>query len=66
MQVVSAKKLGGEAEMKACLVVSTYTPRKCGIATFSNDLRDNLLSKGQKVHIAAISEPFSSYVILRK
>jgi len=60
--VVSAKKLGGEAEMKACLVVSTYTPRKCGIATFSNDLRDNLLSKGQKVHIAAISEPFSSYV----
>ena len=48
--------------MKACLVVSTYTPRKCGIATFSNDLRDNLLSKGQKVLIAAISEPFSSYV----
>ncbi len=48
--------------MKACLVVSTYTPRKCGIATFSNDLRDNLLSQGQKVIIAAISEPFSSYV----
>lgn len=48
--------------MKACLVVSTYTPRKCGIATFSNDLRDNLLSQGQKVLIAAISEPFSSYV----
>lgn len=47
--------------MKACLVVSTYTPRKCGIATFSNDLRDNLLSKEQKVLIAAISEPFSSY-----
>lgn len=48
--------------MKACLIVSTYSPRKCGIATFSNDLRDNLLSKGQKVLIAAISEPFSSYV----
>ncbi|HHV16200.1 MAG TPA: glycosyltransferase [Gelria sp.] len=48
--------------MKACLIVSTYTPRKCGIATFSNDLRDNLLPKGQKTLIAAITDPFSSYV----
>ncbi len=48
--------------MKACLIVSTYSPRKCGIATFSNDLRDNLLPKGQRVLIAAISDSFSSYV----
>ncbi|MDD2585410.1 MAG: glycosyltransferase family 4 protein [Syntrophomonadaceae bacterium] len=48
--------------MNTCLIVSTYTPRKCGIATFSKDLRDNLLSQGQKVLMAAISDPFTSYV----
>lgn len=47
--------------MNGCLIVSTYAPRKCGIATFSKDLRDNLPIKDHKVLIAAISEAFSSH-----
>lgn len=38
------------------LNVSTYPPRQCGIASFSRDLRDNLVSAGHTVWIAAISD----------
>jgi glycosyltransferase involved in cell wall biosynthesis len=38
------------------LNVGTYPPRQCGIASFSRDLRDNLVSAGHSVWIAAISD----------
>jgi glycosyltransferase involved in cell wall biosynthesis len=38
------------------LNVSTYPPRLCGIASFSKDLRDSLVSAGHHVWIAAISD----------
>ena len=41
--------------MRVCLV-STYPPRRCGIATFSRDLRDSLTLEGRNasVSVAAI------------
>lgn len=38
------------------LNVSTYPPRQCGIASFSRDLRDNLVRAGHNVWIGAISD----------
>ncbi|MGI6550077.1 MAG: glycosyltransferase family 4 protein [Syntrophomonadales bacterium] len=42
------------------LMIGTYVPTKCGIATFSKDLRDGLVSRGEDVRIAAITD--SSYI----
>ncbi len=47
--------------MNACLIVSTYPPRKCGIATFSEDLRDYLIQYVPEVLVAAINDPFQSH-----
>lgn len=41
--------------------VSTYYPRQCGLASFSNDLRDSLVSAGHKVWIAAVSDKPYTY-----
>jgi len=41
--------------MNRYLMVSTYVPEKCGIATFSKDLRDSLCSRGEDVNIASVS-----------
>ena len=43
------------------LNVGTYLPQQCGIASFSNDLRCNLMKLGQHVSIAAVSDPCSIY-----
>jgi len=43
------------------LNLGTYPPKQCGIASFSKDLRDNLVEAGRKVHIAAISDREYSY-----
>ncbi len=42
-------------------VLTTYFPRECGIASFSNDLRNNLMLWGQNVSILAINDKNSSY-----
>lgn len=44
--------------MNAYLIVSTYPPRKCGIANFSKDLRDSLLIYQPRVLLAALDDPF--------
>ncbi|MGI6487728.1 MAG: glycosyltransferase [Syntrophomonadaceae bacterium] len=44
------------------LNLGTYPPKQCGIASFSNDLRDNLLLCGADVSVAAISDTDYSYV----
>jgi hypothetical protein len=41
-------------------ILSTYPPRECGIASFSKDLKDNLVL-GAKVSIIAISDGNTSY-----
>jgi glycosyltransferase involved in cell wall biosynthesis len=38
------------------LNLGTYPPKQCGIATFSKDLRDNLIRAGAAVNIAAVSD----------
>jgi glycosyltransferase involved in cell wall biosynthesis len=43
------------------LNMSTYHPKLCGIATFSKDLRDNLTRLGERVSVAAISDPYYKY-----
>ena len=44
------------------LNLGTYPPKQCGIASFSSDLRDNLLLCGVDVSVAAISDTDYSYV----
>lgn len=43
------------------LNVGTYSPQRCGIASFSEDMRDNLMRLGQRVSIAAVSNPHCTY-----
>lgn len=43
------------------LNISTYLPKQCGIASFSKDLRDSLTRLGERVSIAAVSDPFYNY-----
>ena len=47
--------------MNSYLIVSTYPPRKCGIANFSKDLRDSLLSYRPRVLLAALDDLFQNY-----
>lgn len=42
-------------------ILSTYYPRECGIASFSRDLRDNLMLWGEQVLIFAISDKSGLY-----
>ena len=42
-------------------ILSTYYPRECGIASFSRDLRDNLMLWGEQVLIFAISDKGGLY-----
>jgi len=43
------------------VILSTYPPRECGIASFSKDLRDNLVSIDENVSIIAITDAKNSY-----
>lgn len=43
------------------LNVGTYSPQQCGIASFSKDLRDNLMRLGESISIAAVSDPHYTY-----
>jgi glycosyltransferase involved in cell wall biosynthesis len=43
------------------LNLGTYSPRLCGIATFSKNLRDNLTRLGERTSIAAVSDPYFTY-----
>lgn len=47
--------------MTKCVMVGTYVPRQCGIATFSKDLRDGLCEAGCQVTIAAVTDTGSTY-----
>ena len=38
------------------IIVGSYLPRKCGIATFTHDLYKSLIREGHEVHILAISD----------
>jgi len=42
-------------------ILSTYYPRECGIASFSKDLRENLILWGEQVSIFAISDKIGLY-----
>ncbi len=42
--------------MNRYLMIGTYVPIKCGIATFSKDLKDSLCSRGEDVRIASVSD----------
>jgi len=42
-------------------ILSTYFPRECGIASFSGDLRENLMLWGEDVSIFAISDKKGLY-----
>ncbi|MGE5543433.1 MAG: glycosyltransferase family 4 protein [Bacillota bacterium] len=46
--------------MNCYLMIGTYLPTRCGIATFSADLRDGLLAQSEEVRIAAVAD--SSYL----
>jgi len=39
------------------LNLSTYPPRKCGIASFSSDLRNSLAELGEEIGVLALSDP---------
>ena len=41
--------------------LGTYPPKQCGIATFSNDLRNSLIIHGHRVQAIAISDEDSIY-----
>ena len=41
--------------------LGTYPPKQCGIATFSNDLRNSLIIHGHRVQVIAISDDDSIY-----
>lgn len=41
--------------------LGTYPPKQCGIAAFSKDLRDSLTRLGEKISIAAVSDPYYAY-----
>jgi glycosyltransferase involved in cell wall biosynthesis len=41
--------------------LGTYPPKECGIATFSQDLRDNLIRAGAAVGVAAVSDNGCAY-----
>ncbi len=41
--------------MKRTLIIGTYLPRQCGIATFSHDLYKSLVENGKDAEIMAIS-----------
>lgn len=54
--------------MNRYLMIGTYLPTRCGIATFSADLRDGLLAQGEKVRIAAVADAsylYPSEVVFR-
>lgn len=42
-------------------ILSTYFPRECGIASFSKDLRNNLMLCGEQVSILAVSDKNDYY-----
>jgi glycosyltransferase involved in cell wall biosynthesis len=50
-----------EGHSLALLNLGTYPPKKCGIASFSYDLRESLLQAGSQVYVAAVSEGDVSY-----
>ncbi len=39
------------------VIIGTYPPRRCGIATFSRDLRDAVHRQGLGVEVAALDDP---------
>ncbi len=43
------------------LNIGTYSPQQCGIASFSKNLRDNLMRLGHRISIAAVSNPYYTY-----
>ncbi|MEN6349401.1 MAG: glycosyltransferase family 4 protein [Syntrophomonas sp.] len=43
------------------LNLGTYPPKQCGIASFSQDLRDNLVNINQRCYVAAVSDPEHTY-----
>lgn len=42
-------------------ILSTYYPRECGIASFSKDLRENIMLWGSNVSIIAMSDKSAGY-----
>ncbi len=43
------------------LNVGTYSPQQCGIASFSQDLRDNLIKLGEHISVALVFDPQDAY-----